>query len=183
MTTSLNSPLYLLFLHGCFDPRPSAITLSTHFITGLGLRGRRWPGRFQDLGDFVVRIDLDTHLIALGDPHFLQDFGIRNWQRPLFSLPGLECDRLLGLINVDDSASVKGGCGVAGERRRAYQTEQTDGHSCDSGCHHLAPPKRRVWLLFRDNSDGPPYTAAALPAILLLTWRKWFAKDYKEKKQ
>ena len=60
-----------------------------------------------DLGDSLAQValaqlDFDPDLIALGDLLLRQDVGIGHRYRPGSSLPRLECDRPLDLVNTHD---------------------------------------------------------------------------------
>src|SRR5215831_8750370 len=115
---------------------PPVVASRPDVIERLGWRRLRSLGQFGDFGNSLAQVDLDTDLVAHGHQLLLQQIGVGHWERPGLSVPRLECDRTLSLINSYDGARAERGRGLTGEGRRTGHAEQTDCQYCDSPSLH-----------------------------------------------
>src|SRR5215831_9407983 len=134
---------------------PPVVASWPDLVERLGWCRPRLLGQFGDFGNSLAQVDLDTDLVAHGHQLLLQQIGVGHWERPGLSVPRLECDRTLSLINSEDRARAEGGRGITGEDRRTHHAEQTECHYCDSPLLHGCTSKivRTLIIYVRQKAD------------------------------
>src|SRR5438132_10613392 len=130
-----------------FHPLTSSLDRMSFFIEGSGWFERLTLANLGDLSDSLakvvsIQVDLNPDPISFGDLLLLQDVGIGHRYCPGLSVPRLECDRPLGLIDTYNR-TCKGGRCFTGEDSPAYHAEQIGCRDCDPSLLHFvhcAPP-------------------------------------------